>query len=156
MIREDWLEHMIDKLRPDFQRVEFAAAGEDSRLVRLPLEGPRWRTRPAASASAGALSRAKTSRSRSSSALCSERGRRSPATLVHELVHMCRGHRVQTSQAVHKVAKAIGLEGKMTATIAGAALIDRLKELIDELGEYPHARLVASKSRRRRPRGCSK
>ena len=42
-------------------------------------------------------------------------------------------------------AKAIGLEGKITATVAGAALIERLKELIDELGEYPHARLVASK-----------
>ena len=34
-------------------------------------------------------------------------------------------------------AKAIGLEGKATATVAGSALIERLKELIDELGEYP-------------------
>ena len=38
MIREDWLMKMIDLLRPDFEQRWFAAAGEDSRLVRLPLE----------------------------------------------------------------------------------------------------------------------
>jgi hypothetical protein len=32
----------------------------------------------------------------------------------------------------------------MTATVPGEALKARLKELIGQLGDYPHARLVAS------------
>ena len=66
------------------------------------------------------------------------------ATLVHELVHTAVGIECKHREPFTTVAKAIGLEGKMTATVAGEALIERLKELIDELGEYPHARLVAS------------
>jgi hypothetical protein len=43
-----------------------------------------------------------------------------------------------------KAARAIGLEGKMTATVAGETLKTRLRGLIEQLGEYPHARLIAS------------
>ena len=46
--------------------------------------------------------------------------------------------------AFARVAKTIGLEGKMTATTPGEALRTRLKELIAKIGEYPHARLIAS------------
>lgn len=58
--------------------------------------------------------------------------------LVHELVHAVHptaGHK----GAFAKLAKAIGLEGKMTATVAGPALKERLNNLAAELGEYPHA-----------------
>jgi hypothetical protein len=43
-----------------------------------------------------------------------------------------------------KVAKAFGLEGKMTATVAGAELTERLNALVEQLGEYPHALLKES------------
>ena len=66
------------------------------------------------------------------------------ATLVHELVHTAVGIGCKHRGAFPKVAKAIGLEGKMTETVAGEALIARLKTLIEQLGEYPHARLVSS------------
>jgi hypothetical protein len=42
-----------------------------------------------------------------------------------------------------KCARAVGLEGKMTETVAGAALVTRINELIEELGDYPHARLTS-------------
>jgi hypothetical protein len=41
-------------------------------------------------------------------------------------------------------AKALGLEGKMTATVAGEDLKSTLQIFTDEIGPYPHARLVHS------------
>lgn len=63
------------------------------------------------------------------------------ATLVHEMVHAINhangdtGHRGPFAT----IAKAVGLEGKMTSTHAGEALASELGELADELGEYPHS-----------------
>ena len=64
--------------------------------------------------------------------------------LVHELVHAAVGIECKHRGAFARVAKTIGLEGKMTATTPGEALRTRLKELIAKIGEYPHARLIAS------------
>lgn len=58
--------------------------------------------------------------------------------LVHELVHAVHpeaGHKGPFA----KLAKAIGLTGKMTATVAGPELELRLNALASELGPYPHA-----------------
>ena len=55
-------------------------------------------------------------------------------TLVHELVHTAVGIDCKHRGPFPRVAKAIGLEGKMTATVPGEALIVRLKELIGQLG----------------------
>src|SRR4051794_40703106 len=61
--------------------------------------------------------------------------------LVHELIHAvddcANGHR----GAFGKMARAIGLEGKLTATTAGAELAKLLEQLCAKLGAYPHARL---------------
>lgn len=64
------------------------------------------------------------------------------AVLVHELVHA-----VDDCQSGHKgrfaqMAKALGLEGKMTATTAGAALTASLEAIVANLGTYPHAALT--------------
>lgn len=60
--------------------------------------------------------------------------------LVHELCHAA------TPGAKHRgrfvtCATKLGLEGKPTSTVAGAALAARLEQLVAELGAYPHARL---------------
>lgn len=58
--------------------------------------------------------------------------------LVHELVHACtpgHGHK----GAFAKLARAIGLQGKLTATVAGPELEKHLANLVVELGDYPHA-----------------
>lgn len=58
--------------------------------------------------------------------------------LTHELIHA-----VDDCQSGHKgrfatLAKACGLEGKMTATTASAGLEEYLQTIIDSLGEIPH------------------
>lgn len=63
--------------------------------------------------------------------------------LAHELVHA-----VDDCQSGHKgrfakIAKALGLTGKMTATVAGEDLKVRLDGIAADLGEYPHAALGA-------------
>lgn len=62
--------------------------------------------------------------------------------LAHELVHAVddclSGHKGRFA----KIAKALGLTGKMTATVAGDDLKAKLEEIAQELGEYPHAALV--------------
>lgn len=62
--------------------------------------------------------------------------------LSHELIHAiddCEsGHKGRFA----KIAKALGLTGKMTATVAGDELKAQLEEIAAELGEYPHAALV--------------
>ncbi|WDS51688.1 SprT-like protease [Microbacterium phage Barnstormer] len=62
--------------------------------------------------------------------------------LTHELVHA-----VDDCQSGHKgpfakLAKALGLEGKMTATVAGEELKAKLEDIAADLGDYPHAALA--------------
>lgn len=64
--------------------------------------------------------------------------------LTHELVHAsddcASGHGGEFVRRARKV----GLEGKPTATVAGAALRAKLVEIADALGPYPHATLNLS------------
>jgi hypothetical protein len=66
------------------------------------------------------------------------------ATLVHEIVHAVVGNKEKHNKVFGKCARAIGLEGKLTATIAGEALGVKLKAVAEELGDYPHAQLNPS------------
>lgn len=64
--------------------------------------------------------------------------------LLHEMVHATVGNENGHNKLFGKLARALGMEGKLTATIAGADL----KELIETnvlavLGAYPHAELRA-------------
>lgn len=61
--------------------------------------------------------------------------------LAHELIHAIVGNEAGHKGPFRTLAKAIGLEGKMTATVPSAALVDRLLELTAPLGPYPHAEL---------------
>lgn len=60
-------------------------------------------------------------------------------TLVHELIHTVAppGHR----GPFKRIALAVGLEGKMTASVAGQPLIEKLMRLVGPLGPYPHVRI---------------
>lgn len=74
------------------------------------------------------------------------------ATLVHEMIHAyddCEsGHKGEFA----RVARLIGLEGKLTATSVSADsdLGLRLQGVIKDLGEFPHAALVASEMQKQR------
>ena len=66
------------------------------------------------------------------------------AILVHELCHTAVGVKCGHRGKFGRVARAVGLDGKLTATVAGETLKARLHTLIRSIGPYPHARLVAS------------
>ncbi len=63
------------------------------------------------------------------------------ATLVHELIHYCDNCNSGHKGFFKRVARASGLEGKLTATTAGDTLALDLLNIIDTHGEIPHAKL---------------
>jgi hypothetical protein len=66
--------------------------------------------------------------------------------MIHAAVGVKAGHRAPFK----RMALAVGLTGKMTATVPTPELADKLAELIDEIGPYPHSALDASRSGRAR------
>ena len=69
-------------------------------------------------------------------------------TLAHELVHAAVGTQHGHKGAFKHLARAIGLEGKLTATSAGPMLRERLNAVAQTLGAYPHA--ILDKSQRKK------
>jgi hypothetical protein len=67
------------------------------------------------------------------------------ATLVHEVVHSTVGVEEGHNKVFSKCARAVGLEGKLTATIAGENLIVAMKQWSEKLGPYPHGKLDKTK-----------
>ncbi len=63
------------------------------------------------------------------------------STLVHEVVHAVVGHEAKHGKVFKDCAVAVGLEGKMTATVAGPELLETIKSWLTELGDYPHVKL---------------
>ena len=61
--------------------------------------------------------------------------------VIHEIVHAVVGTKEGHKGAFAKLAKCLGLTGKMTATTIGAELRPRLEGIIAEIGPYPHAAL---------------
>jgi len=67
--------------------------------------------------------------------------------LLHEMIHASDDGASQHKGYFRTTALALGLTGKMTATVAGDALRVKLQALADELGPYPHAALRPTASR---------
>jgi hypothetical protein len=65
------------------------------------------------------------------------------ATLVHELVHAVVGVKNKHNKIFGKAARAVGLEGKLTATSASESLCQTLYAIAKDIGDYPHAQLDA-------------
>ena len=62
-------------------------------------------------------------------------------TLLHEIIHAVVGTEKGHRKEFKKLALAVGLTGKMTSTVPGEGLKQRLNSLINEAGPYPHAKL---------------
>ena len=63
--------------------------------------------------------------------------------LAHELIHAIDDCRNGHKSPFRKMALAIGLTGKMTATEIGEELLPKLEKIREDLGEYPHAPMKA-------------
>ena len=61
--------------------------------------------------------------------------------LLHEMVHATVGVEHGHKKPFIRLARMLGLEGKITATVAGASLKARIGELLKTLPPYPHAEL---------------
>lgn len=73
------------------------------------------------------------------------------ATLAHELVHVVVGHAAKHGPVFRRCAKAIGLEGKMTATTPTVQFAITLAAMGERVGKFPHAALSGMHSSRRGP-----
>ena len=73
--------------------------------------------------------------------------------LLHELIHASgiTGHGAD----FRKIALAVGLTGKMTATVAGPELTKRLATMVKQLGAYPHPTMLDHEegAKKKKPRG---
>lgn len=72
--------------------------------------------------------------------------------LVHELVHACIGAKHGHKGPFRKLAKSVGLTGKMTATVAGPELTDRLNAIIKELPQLDHGNINLSDRKKQKTR----
>lgn len=63
------------------------------------------------------------------------------ATLVHEMGHAAVGCEHQHKKPFKDFMRAVGLEGKATATVPGATLAAKLARIGERLGDYPHVTL---------------
>ena len=71
--------------------------------------------------------------------------------LIHEMIHVAyptAGHKGNFKKA----ALALGLTGKMTATTAGPELSEWILDVIEQVGEYPHAQILLSSRKKQRTR----
>lgn len=73
------------------------------------------------------------------------------ATLLHELVHACVGLAEGHSGEFARLARRVGLKGKLTATF-----VDKdsetghfFQEIITQLGDYPHRAMVKTKQKKK-------
>ena len=72
--------------------------------------------------------------------------------LAHELIHAIDDCKNGHKAPFRKMALAIGLEGKMTATTASEQLKERLHALCATLGDYPHSEIDYSNVKKQNTR----
>ncbi len=73
------------------------------------------------------------------------------ATLVHEVVHAVVGLKEKHGKVFRKCAIAVGLDGKMTATVAGEVLSKEFDAWVKKIGPFPHSKLNPSEMRKQKP-----
>ena len=143
MNREQWLNECVQKLRPDFERLGHPLPEK----IRASCSWPSKSGLANKKRRIGEAWSAKNSADQSCEVFISP-VLKDPVevsdTLVHELVHCAVGVEERHKGRFTRLAKAIGLEGKMTATRPGESLMTRLRAITDGIGPYPHAELTHS------------
>lgn len=64
-------------------------------------------------------------------------------TLAHEMVHVVAGQKAGHTKVFVEVGRHIGLtKGKPTSLGPGDELVERLRDMVDKLGAYPHRKIL--------------
>jgi hypothetical protein len=139
--RESYLIAAIDRIRPLFQ-----AAGLDVPPVRVSVGWPGGRGGKNKIGSCWPRAASKDGTFQVFVSPVVDDTHQALGVLVHELCHACTdcsGHGADFS----KLARAVGLEGKLTATYPSQTLLDRLNGfVIEPMGTYPHSAIVPEES----------
>jgi hypothetical protein len=141
MTREDWLNDLTHQLAPDFATIGAPLAVE---LIRVSVGFPSRRGLSARNRIVGQCWPVTASKQGFHEIFGNPLegdGLEAAAILTHELVHSAVGVQAGHKAPFRRAAVAMGLEGKMTATIAGPRLAERLNSAIAKIGAYPHAAL---------------
>jgi len=137
--REEWLVAAVEALRP-----LFAEVGEEIPAVRVSVGWPGGRGRKnSVIGQAWAKEAAADGVAQVFISPVLDDASRVLDVLAHEIVHVVDENKSGHKGRFARIAKGIGLEGKMTATVAGEALKARLDEIAADLGAYPHAALAS-------------
>jgi len=72
--------------------------------------------------------------------------------LTHELIHSHCGADEGHGRKFGKIARALDLQGKLTATIAGKIFTQEAKKIIKKIGKYPHEKFETSAGKKQKPR----
>ncbi|MFZ5832272.1 MAG: transcription elongation protein SprT [Planctomycetota bacterium] len=143
MTREEWLVACVDGLRPDFEAIGYPLP----KRIRASCSWPSKSALAAKKKRIGEAWAAECSGDKTFETFISpvlHDPLEVAAVLVHELVHCAVGLKERHGKRFRDCAVKMGLEGRMTATVAGEALKKRLNALIREVGRYPHAELKHS------------
>lgn len=133
--REEWLNNFIAKARPEFERAGAAIPKNVRASVGFPSTGRRskrigecWGTVSSTDGVFEIFLRP---------SLAGES--RIADVLTHELIHAAVGLEAKHGPQFKRVATALGLTGKMTATIAGPDFHKWAKPVLKEIGKFPAA-----------------
>ena len=145
MIREQWLGELTDLLRPMFEDVGFPLPEKIRASCGFPSKGAlAKKAKRVGEAWSSEMSEDQHFETFVTPMIAD--ALEVAAIQVHELCHCAVGLTCKHRKPFTIAARAIGLEGRMTATEAGEELTIKLEELIEEIGPYPHAKLVYSSS----------
>jgi len=145
VIREQWLGELTDLLRPMFEDVGFPLPEKIRASCGFPSKGAlAKKAKRVGEAWSSEMSEDQHFETFVTPMIAD--ALEVAAIQVHELCHCAVGLTCKHRKPFTIAARAIGLEGRMTATEAGEELTIKLEELIEEIGPYPHAKLVYSSS----------
>lgn len=138
--REEWLIKATDALRPLFVQLTGQAVPECHVSVGWPSKGGTAKNKTIGQAWSSTSSADGIAHVFISPIIFD--GETALATLIHELCHVVLDCEFAHRSEFACLAKAMGLEGKMTATIPGSEALIIIAEVISEIGTYPHAALT--------------
>lgn len=143
--REEWLNFITDEVRPVFAEVG-APLPDDVRMA-VGFTSTGYRSR-----SIGECWDATVSGDKHFEIFIKpdqDDAMRVAGILVHELAHAAVGIKHGHKAPFKRVAVALGLEGKMTATTEGAAFVKMMAPILKKAGPLPHKKLKAYSIRKK-------